>query len=142
MPPDLYADDFGKKSLPNGQRPNAFNLSYGFAKAAASADKIYFGIVPAGHEINALALVHDADADGTLSIGYEPYDALAVGAPAANPTYFFNAQALSAAGRKESVAQPISFKFPVKLVGTLGGGGIVAGTKLTVVLDGNSTGVA
>lgn len=136
---DIFADDFGKKAVPSGQRPNAYNDSYTFAKAAAAGDKIYFGILPAGTEINRVSLVHDADADATLSLGFEPADGTL---PAANLTAWFSAQALAAAGRKESVAQPIVLQKDVKLVGSLAVGGILVGTKLTVVLDGKSLGVA
>lgn len=136
---DIYADDFGKKAIPSGQRPNAYNDSYPLAKAAAASDKLYFGIIPAGTEINECSLVHDADADATLSLGFEPADGAL---PAANLTAWFTAQALAAAGRKESVAQPIVFQKDVKLVGSLAGGGILVGTKLTVILNGKSIGVA
>lgn len=135
---NIYADDYNKKPLSSGLATQGWNESYAIAKAAASGDKIYFGIIPAGVEINAASLIHDADADGTLSLGFEPVD----GTPAAALTQWFNAQALSSAGRKESASQPVVFNKPVKLVGTLGGGAIALGTKLTVVLNGKGNGIA
>lgn len=134
---DIFADDYNKKPLASGQLTKGYNESYPLAKAAAAADKLYFGIIPAGVEINAVSLVHDADADGLLSLGFEPTD----GDPSAVLTQWFSAQSLATAGRKESASQPIIFQKPVKLVGTLTGGGIVLGTKLTVIVNGKGVGI-
>lgn len=136
---NIFADDFNKKNTAGGNQPAGWNETFPMAKAAASGDKIYFGIIPAGVEINGVSLVHDADADGTLSLGFEPVDGVS---PVAAATQWFSAQALSSAGRKESVSQPVVFNKAVKLVGTLGGGAILATCKLTAVLNGKGNGVA
>jgi hypothetical protein len=135
---DIFADDYGKKPQQSSARSSGYNESFAVAKAMAAADKMYFGIIPAGVEINGVSLVHDADADGTFSLGFEPVDTT----PVAALTQWFSAQALSAAGRKESVSQPVVFNKPVKLVGTLVAGAITSAIKLTVVLAGKHNGVA
>lgn len=134
-----FATDYNKKPLSGGHAPMGYNESYTvLANGLGVADKVYFGIIPAGVEINDVALIHGADADATLSLGYEPANP---GEIAAANTYWLNAQALATAGRKSSQAFPVTFKFDVVLVGTVGGGAITNGTQLTVVTDGKGIGV-
>ncbi len=137
----IFANDFNKKNTAGGQRPAGWVETYPVvpAVAVAATEKIYFGIIPAGVEITDVSLIHDADIDATLSLGFEPVDAL----PVAVATQWFSAQALSIAGRKESASQPISFEYPVKLVGLVAGlTGLAIGTKVTPVLKGKGNGVA
>jgi len=135
-----YASDFNKKPLSSGNKPQGYNESYAvIANVLVVTDKVYFGIIPAGMEINDVALIHGADADATLSLGYEPVNA---GEIAAVPNYWFNAQALATPGRKQSQSFPIRFNVDVMLVGTVGGGAIANGTQLTVVTDGKGIGIA
>lgn len=137
--PNIFADDYNKKALSSGLAPTGYNESYPVAKVAAIADKIYFGIIPAGVEINQVTLINDALASGTLSLGYEPVDGVS---PAADLTAFFNAKTIATAGRFDSVAQPLVLNKAVKLVGTLGGAATLITTKLTVVIAGKGNGVA
>lgn len=137
--PNQYATDFNKKPLSSNLVPQGYNESYTVvANGLASGDKVFFGIIPAGVEINDVALIHGADSDATLSLGYEPANPNEVTAVG---NYWFNAQALSTAGRKSSQAFPIRFSFDVVLVGTVGGGAITNGVQLTVVTDGKGVGV-
>lgn len=137
--PNIYADDFNNKRLAGGQDPKGYCESYPFAKAAAIADKLYFGIIPAGVEVNSVELVNDALTSGTLSLGYEPVDGVS---PAANLTAFFTTQSIATAGRQLSISQPILFNKAVRLVGTLGGAAALVTTKLTPVIGGVGKGVA
>lgn len=132
----IYAPDYGKKPLQAGTETSGYNESYKFTDASASGDEIYFGWIPAGVEINGVSLVHDADADASIALGYETEAGVKTAA------YFLPATALAAAGRKESVAQPIVFTEDVRLVGTTSGGAIAANTKLTVITVGKGIGVA
>lgn len=135
-----YASDYNKKPLSSGNKPQGYNESYTvIANGLGVGDKVYFGVIPGGLEINDVALIHGADADATLSLGYEPVNPGDI--PAAG-TYWFNAQALATAGRKSAQSFPIRFNFDVVLVGTVGGGAITNGTQLTVVTDGKGIGIA
>lgn len=137
--PNQFAADYNKKPLSSPAVPQGYNESYSvIASGLGVGDKVYFGIIPAGFEINDVALIHGADADATLSLGYEPLNA---GEIVAAPTYWFSTQALATAGRKSAQAFPIRFNFDVALVGTVGGGAITNGVQLTVVTDGKGVGV-
>lgn len=135
---NIYADDFTTKRLAGGQDPKGYVESYHWAKAAAIADKVYFGIIPGGVEVNSVELVNDALASGTLSLGYEFVDGIGTN----NTTYFFNTQSIATAGRQLSIAQPIVFTKPVRLVGTVGGAALLATTKLAPVIGGIGRGIA
>lgn len=115
---------------------NAWVETYKCAQAVAIADTINFGIIPAGIDVNTVAIINDAVAAGTLSLGFEPVGAL----PAANATQWFNAQTLAAAGRFVSVAQPLIFENDVRIIGTLAGAALTAANKVTVLVNGESVG--
>jgi hypothetical protein len=137
--PNIYADDFNTKRNAGGQDPKGWTESYPWAKVANIADKLYFGIIPGGVEVSSLELVNDALTSGTLSLGYEPVDGVS---PAANLTYFLTTAALGTAGRIVSLAQPLLFNKPVRLVGTLAGAATLVTTKLTPVVAGTGRGIA
>jgi tetrahydromethanopterin S-methyltransferase subunit H len=133
----VFAKDYGVKLLSNPNKPSGYNETYNIADAALVGDTLEFGILPAGVEFSLLAVIHDADADASLALGYRAIDASVT----TNLTYFLPATALATAGVKQSVAQPIIFQTPVQLVGTLSGGGIALGTKITVVTPGKGVGI-
>jgi len=136
---NIYADDFTNKRIVGGQDPKGYCESYPVAKVAAIADKIYFGVIPGGVEVNSVELINDALTSGTLSLGYEPVDGIS---PVANLTAFFNAQSIATAGRQLSIAQPVLFNTAIKLVGTLGGAPTLITTKLTPVVSGKGVGIS
>lgn len=135
---DIYADDYSKKITSAGYEPHGYVEHYTWAKAAAIGDKIYMGIIPAGVDVGSIALVNDALAAGTLSLGFEPIDG---SVPAANLTYWLAAQSIATAGRQASIAQPILSNVPLKLVGTIGGAALTPATKLTVIVGGIGRGI-
>lgn len=136
--PSIYNDDFSNKRIAGGQDPKGWCESYPWAKVAAIADKIYFGIIPGGVEVNSLDIITDALASGTLSVGWEYVDGSAGG----SATAFFNAQTIATAGRFSSAAQPIVFNKPVRLYGTVGGAALLVTTKITPVVSGKGNGIS
>lgn len=133
---DQYASDYNKKPLSSGDKPSGYNESYNVVcNGIVSGDTIWFGKIPAGVEINEVALLHDADADATLSLGYKAEGQSAV------PAAFLAATALATAGRKVGAAYPLVFNEPVDLIGVVGGGAITNGVRLNVVTNGKGNGV-
>jgi hypothetical protein len=131
-----YASDYNKKPLSGGNKPQGYNESYKFNAGATSGDVIYLGKIPAGVEINEVALVHDADADATIALGYIPDGGASV------PNAFLTATALATAGRKVGGLHPVVLNVEADLIATVGGGDIAANTKLTVITSGKGIGVA
>ena len=57
---NFYAADFGKKLVRANTHGNGFNESYRYVfTAIAAASVIYFGMIPAGVEINGVKYVWD-----------------------------------------------------------------------------------
>jgi len=137
--PDIFANDFNNKRLDGGQDPKGWNESYPFARAAAIADKLYFGIIPGGVEMSEVVLINDALTGGTLSLGYEPVDGVS---PPANLTAFLTNASIASAGRLVSIAHPLLFNNAIRLVGTLGGANALATTKLTADVSGKGVGIS
>lgn len=115
---------------------NGWVETYRGSDAAAIGDTINFGIIPAGIDVSHVAIINDAVAAGTLSLGFEPVGAL----PAANATFWFTAQSLASAGRAVSIAQPFMFESDVRIIGTLAGAALTAANKVTVVVNGEAAG--
>lgn len=133
----FYAADLNKKPLSSGLQPMGYNESYDYVTPAlAATDEFYFGEIPAGVEINQTSLIHDADADASMALGFETKAGVKTTAA------FLAATALATAGRKEGAHRPIVFAEPVYLVGTVSGGGIAAGARFTVIQNGRGIGVA
>lgn len=138
---NVFANDYGQKPL-SVQGNNAFAENYSVAKGAASGDKVYLGILPAGVEIDSLALVHDDAGTGvTCKLGFEPLNAS--DGPTAVTDYWLPAATdiATAAGRIESKAQPIRFDFPVAIVLTTAGAAFTGTPKITAVAKGKALGV-
>lgn len=136
---NIFADDFKTKILSGGQRANGWVETYPVTKAAAIADKIYYGVIPAGVEITGVDFVNDAAAvGGTLSLGYEPVDGVS---PVANLTAFFTAQPIATAGRQRGAIHPVLLSGAVRLIGTVGGAAIGASVKITPIVNGKGLGI-
>ena len=138
---DVYNSDYNTKPRHMGEFGNANIEDYPWQNPAATqiADKLYFGKIPAGTKVMDVELYVAAGlASGTLSLGFEPADGAT---PAANTTYWLNAQTLAAAGRFETIGAPLMFEKEVKLVGTLGGAILPANAILNVVVYGKNVGV-
>lgn len=133
---NIYASDYNKKPLSSGNKPQGYNESYKHDTGAASGDVIYLGKIPAGVEINEVALVHDADADASIALGYIPEGGASV------PAGFMAATALSSAGRKVGGLHPVVLNVQADLIATVSGGAIASGTKLSVITAGKGIGVA
>ena len=129
---NVFASDYRTKSLRT--IPNAWAESYSYQGAAASGDKIYFGIIPAGVEVEDVDAIFDDCGTGvTLSLGYEPVGTL----PAAALTAFFTTiDVATAAGRQRYSGHPIKFDQDVKLVGTVGGAAFTGTPKVTAKIGG------
>lgn len=135
---DIFSASFGQKNLHMAEFGNGWAENYSGPVTAASGDKFYFGVIPAGVEVDYVRLVNEATAVSvTLSLGYEPID----GSPAANTTAFFTTQAVATASSAFSSAAPIRFEKPVRLVGTVGGAAITGGKIFTVSVKGKDVGV-
>ncbi len=135
---NVLAPDYNKKPLSSGNKPQGYNESYVFTPGAnvAIGDVIYFGKIPAGVEINNVYLVHDADADASIALGYIPEGGASV------PTGFMDATAMATAGRKIGGKHPVVLNVQADLIGTVSGGAINAGVKMSVVTTGKGIGVA
>lgn len=130
-----YATDYNKKPLSGGHATMGYSESYSYSAGGANGDEIYFGIIPAGVEINNVALIFDADADASIAIGYETL------AGAKTQAGFVAAQALTGGGRVEGRFHPIVFTEDVRLVGTITAGTLDNAVKLSVITDGKGIGV-
>lgn len=118
---------------------NAFCKSYKATKAANSADKLYLGIIPAGVRVDEFNLIHDDTGTSvTCKVGYEPLDTL----PAADDDYWFAAATdiAAAAANKQSIAHPIVFETPVKIVLTVAGANFTGTPSITAVVKGEMVG--
>lgn len=135
---NFFAPDYNKKPLSSGSKPQGYNESYRFTLAAnlAIGDVIYLGKIPAGVEINTVGLVHSADADSSLAIGYIPEGGAAV------TDGFMTATALATAGRKHGDKHPVVLNVQADLIATVSGGVLNAGTVLSVITQGKGVGVA
>lgn len=91
------------------------------AAGAAIGDKVYLGIVEPGSTVVAFDLYRTALGAGvTLTVGYEPRDPDSL--LTADPDYWANAVAASAAGWIRSDAAPIHFEEGVYIIATIAGG--------------------
>ena len=135
---DVYSDTYGAGNLFAAEKGNAWTEDLSIAKAASNTDKLYFGFIPAGVRVTGVKLVAAASgASTTLSLGYEPADGTT---PSAALTAWLSAQAISTAVAFNSIAQPITFDKPVKVVGTVGGANLSGAPLLTVVFTGEMVG--
>ncbi len=140
----VYAADFGKKLVrSNVEGGNAFNESYKYVFVAATVttgSTVFYGIIPAGVEINRVQLLTDGSAHSE-KLGYTPVDSN--DGPAEVLDYWFAATTLGSDGTPlaiNSIALPIVFNFPVKLVGTTSAATASASTS-HVVVSGKVVGV-
>ncbi|MDS1141719.1 hypothetical protein RE432_14855 [Pusillimonas sp. SM2304] len=137
---NIHAPDFNNKPLHMSAYGNAWADDYAVTAAPAIADKVYFGIIPAGVRIYSVVLKHHAaGADATAKLGFEPMED---DTPAADDSYWLpGSTATATAGVKTSTAAPITFDRPVKLVLTAAGANYASGT-LSVVVNGKVIGIA
>ena len=134
--PRINLNDAALKRYTSPLIGNTWTETYKCAQAAAIGDTINFGVIPAGIDVNTVAIISDALATGTLSLGFEPVGV----APTANATQWFTAQSLAAAGRFVSVSQPLLFEGDVRIIGTLGGAALTSATKVSVLVNGEAVG--
>lgn len=139
----VYAADYNQKVLRTPEGGNGFNESYKYTHAAPlveSGSTINYGIIPAGVEINAVKLNTDGSGHSE-KLGYSPVDS--ANGPSAVLDYWFAATTLGTDGTAKSIvsiAMPIVFEFPVKLVGTTSAA--TADASITnVVIGGKVVGV-
>lgn len=139
---DYNATDLRTKIVRVGDEGNGFNESFSYTHPTggiASGSKIYYGIIPAGVEINACKKNNDANTTSyTESLGYEPVNS--TDGPTAAATYWVSAGAAASAGSTVSTAHPIVFNFPVYVVGTTGGATSTAASKSSVTTNGKVVG--
>lgn len=138
---NVYAPDYGIKPL-SVQGNKAFAENYSVAKAAASGDKVYLGVIPAGVEVDTMDLVHDDCGTGvTGKLGYEPVNS--DDGPTAVSDYWIAAgqDLATAAARVASKSHPIRFDFPVAIILTVAGDAFTGTPKLTAVAKGKALGV-
>lgn len=136
---DILAPDLFNRVFHMDDHGDAISEAYKLTATPSVADKLYFGIIPAGLEVHLVRLQREATAASvTMSLGYEPVDATK--GPTANTTYWFSALAVNAAGGDFSLGNPIRFEQPVKLVGTVGGAGYTA-KRVDVIVQGKAIGV-
>jgi hypothetical protein len=155
---DKYAPGYNTKKLVGGPYSNAFNELFGPATASstspATGEKIYYGKLPAGAQVNDLDFIwSDFGAGNTINVGFEldgtpasgqivATDAAGVTYTAAQAAFWFSAKDISTSasgGRTLSTSLPIKFSFPVKIVGVQTG--TVVGTPTSsVVARGNFAG--
>lgn len=118
---------------------NALIEPYTITANAAAADKLYFGIIPAGTKVSRVRAINEATAATvTLDLGFEPVNDLG---PAADLDYWLDAADIAAAGADESSAFPILFEHPVYLVGTVNTAGFGAAKRIDVEVIGQAVGV-
>lgn len=135
---DVLNSDYAKRPMHMSAYGNAWSDDFLWNKAAVIADKLYIGVIPAGTRVvDAELYLSAALASGTLSLGFEPADGVS---PAANLTYWLNAQTLAAAGRFETSAAPVTFEKAVKVVGTVGGANLTTTQVLDVIFSGQCLG--
>lgn len=132
---DVYTPEFYSKNLHMAEFGNAWADTYTATVTASIADKVYFGVIPAGTDIDFVRIINEAAASATLSLGYEPID----DSPTANTTAFFSAQSIGTAGAVISTAFPVRFERPVRLVATVAGAAISA-KKIVVSVKGRAVG--
>lgn len=138
-----FAADYNKRVSGHEDSPALAYFQYTALTGALPGigDKVYFGVLPGGIDITNVSLICDAcTALATLSLGYEIYDPNLVNAAltpaAANNAAWFNAQAISTAGRFEYNSHPLAVKRDIIIVGTLAGAALTANNKLSVVIGG------
>ena len=138
---NVYAADFNKKLLRVPEGGNGWTTSYRYVfTAIAAGTVIYYGVIPAGVKVNSCKETHDANAASlTMKLGYTPVDSN--DGPAANDAYFFAATAVTTAGAVVSTAHPITFEYPVYLIGTTAAATATAAVVSNVTLHGEVVGV-
>lgn len=131
---DIYAPDYNSKPLHMAEGGNGWAENYSIAKGASNGDKLYLGIIPAGVDIDFARVIYAATGTtSTVSLGFEPVDT----APTANATYWASALATGASGGSSiSVAVPVRFERPVKLVATVGAANFAGTPRIDVNLKG------
>jgi len=132
--PDIFAASYKNLPLHSHAYGNAYNEAHRFARAAAAADKLFFGIIPAGTEVTSLELINSAIATATLTIGFEPDDAL--GPTAVTNQWFAAGTTVATAARRQSISQPIRFDRDVRIVAVLAAASLVVADLLTIVVNG------
>lgn len=133
--PDIFAAGYKQQLLHSHSYGNAYNESHRFNFAAAIADKLFLGIIPAGTEVNDLKLINSAVANATITLGFEPDDPSGLPAAVANQWFPANT-ALATAQSRSSASQPIRFERDVRIVAVLAGAALLATDTLTVVVTG------
>ncbi len=94
--------------------------------AAAVADVVFIGKIPAGSIVSGLRIDFDALGGGTtLDVGYQNDDATAT-------DFFFSAEATASVGQAEVKTRPIMFEKDTYLIATVGGGEITGVVDVTL----------
>jgi len=137
---NIHASDFNNKPLHMQAFGNAWTDDYSVTAAPKIADKVYFGIIPAGVRVYGVVLKHHAaGTSATAKLGFEPMEG---DAPTADDDYWAAAgTSVVAAGVITSTASPITFDRPVKIVLTAAGADFASGA-MSVVVTGKTIGVA
>lgn len=140
---NYYAADWGQKVTRTPEGGNGYNEDFRYVHPTggiAAGSKIYYGVIPAGVKINNVREIHDANAASlTLKLGFEPVNS--TNGPTADDDAFFAATASTTAGEIQGALQPVSFDFPVMLVGVTAGATSDAAAVSTVVVSGKVVGV-
>lgn len=136
---DKYAAGFRSTPRHFAEHGNTVTEVHSWNGAAAIADKVYLGIIPAGTRVTSFRLINDAVAGGTLTVGYEPVDAAE--GPAAVADYWFPAgTSIATAGIADSKAKPATFERDVAVVAVVAGAALTAGKDVMCVSQGQMRG--
>ena len=137
---NVTGQEYMAKSLHSHAYGNGWVESYYATVAANTADIVFFGVIPAGTEVDLFTLILGTNAASvTAKIGYAPM--VAADGPTAVDDYWIAAgQALTTAAVVQSKAMPILFSKDVRIIMTIAGANLTA-VKNSVVIVGKTVGV-
>lgn len=134
---DFYAPDYNAKPLHMNEAGNAWAENYSITAKPEDGDKLYFGIIPAGVEVDLVRATNGAaGTNATLDLGFEPVH----DAPDADTDHWFAAADVATAGSAFSTVKPIRFERPVRLVGVAGGANYTNSIRIDVNVKGIAIG--
>jgi hypothetical protein len=111
---DLYSSTYKTAAGFSAEMGNAWTADFEADMAAASADVIYVGVIPAGVRVTQVRIIsEDTGSTSTIDVGYAPEDGTT---PTAAPNYWWNDLDTSgAAVAGFSSAYPVQFDKPVRV---------------------------
>jgi hypothetical protein len=130
----VVASDYNTKLLHTAEAGNCNIEDYGpvALTGVLQNEEATLGKIPAGSRVEEVRVITSGTfgASTTLSLGYKPIDGAT---PAADATYWFNAEASTAALNQVSAGLPKTFDRDVAIVAKIGGAAVTGSPTITVV---------